>query len=196
MTHPLRLIPFLFEGDTTIRITDQNGDPWFIAADVCRPIGIKNHRQAIAKLDEDEKGVIISDTLGGPQELLTVSESGLYALVLRSHAAMEPGTKAHRFRKWVTGELIPSIRKTGHYTAHASLARNSVTDEVMALSVVEKMKLVSLNIRAAGQRAGCEMMAYLGFPMMPSAEVMLRQAEFKFIIDLDTNGPIDVAEVN
>jgi prophage antirepressor-like protein len=188
------LIPFLFENDTTVRITDRSGNPWFIAADVCRPIGIKNHRDAVEKLDEDEKGVAISDTLGGPQELLIVSESGLYSLVLRSHAAITPGTKAHRFRKWVTAELIPSIRKTGQYAIEANHPQSLPGEK--ALTWPEKCRIVEMYQKMSGARAAAEKALSLGFESVPALDAQLRQAEFKFILDLNTNGPIDVAEVN
>lgn len=84
------------------------GEPWFVAADVCRALGIGNSRDATARLDDDEKGVVSTDTLGGKQELTIVNEPGLYALVLSSR---KPEAKA--FKRWITHEVIPSIRKTG-----------------------------------------------------------------------------------
>ena len=82
------------------------GEPWFVAADVCRVLGLGNSSQAIAKLDDDEKsGVIISDPHGREQVTRFISESGLYALVLSSR---KPEAKA--FKRWITHEVI---RKTG-----------------------------------------------------------------------------------
>jgi prophage antirepressor-like protein len=74
---------------------DKNGDPWFLAADVCATLGIANSRDALAGLDEDEKDVVTADTLGGPQAMSIISESGLYSLVLRSRKP-----EAKRFKKW------------------------------------------------------------------------------------------------
>lgn len=85
------------------------------ASDVCRAIGIANHRDAVRKLDDDEKGVGSTDTLGGEQESVIISESGLYTLILRCRDAVTPGTIPYRFRKWVTSEVLPQIRKTGRY---------------------------------------------------------------------------------
>lgn len=96
-----------------IRVTDNEGKPWFIAADVCRALGLKNSRDAVGALDDDEKGVASTDTLGGAQSMAIISESGLYALTLRCRDAMKSGTKPHAFRKWVTSEVLPAIRKTG-----------------------------------------------------------------------------------
>jgi prophage antirepressor-like protein len=86
------------------------GEPWFVAKDVCSILGLSNPSQALRALDADEKGVTSTDTLGGAQEVLTVSESGLYALVMRSR---KPEAKA--FRKWVTSVVLPAIRRDGGY---------------------------------------------------------------------------------
>lgn len=94
-----------------IRVIEQGGDPWFVAADVCRALDIKNSRDAMTRLDEDEKGVVSTDTPSGKQEMNVVNEPGLYSLVLGSR---KPEAKA--FKRWVTHEVIPSIRKTGSYT--------------------------------------------------------------------------------
>lgn len=85
----------------------RDGEPWFVAADVCRALEIKNGRDAVAKLDDDEKGVGLTDTPGGAQEMTIVNEPGLYTLVLGSR---KPEAKA--FKRWITHEVIPSIRKT------------------------------------------------------------------------------------
>jgi prophage antirepressor-like protein len=95
-----------------IRVGVINNEPYFSAKDVCFCLGLENSSQAISKLDEDEKGVIISDTRGGKQKLSAVNESGLYNLIFQSR---KPEAKA--FRKWVTSEVLPAIRKTGTYTA-------------------------------------------------------------------------------
>lgn len=106
---------FSFESQADIRVIVINGEPWFIASDVCRAIGIANHRDAVRKLDDDEKGVASTYTPGGEQESIIISESGLYTLILRCRDAVTPGTIPYRFRKWVTGEVLPQIRRTGSY---------------------------------------------------------------------------------
>ncbi|MBF8274923.1 MAG: PhiV10p23, partial [Magnetococcales bacterium] len=98
-----------------IRIVTRNGEPWFVASEVCKAIGETNTGDATAKLDPDEKGLEKIPTLGGQQNMVVVSESGLNIIILRCHDAIVPGTAAHRFRKWVTSEVLPSIRKTGQY---------------------------------------------------------------------------------
>lgn len=93
-----------------VRVIMQNGEPWFVAKDVCSILEIANSRDAVASLDADEKGVATVDTPGGKQEMATVSESGLYALIFKSRKL-----EAKAFRKWVTSEVLPAIRKTGGY---------------------------------------------------------------------------------
>lgn len=95
-----------------VRAVTLEGEPWFVAADVCRALGLGNSSMAVSKLDEDEKGISLIDTLGGEQKLGIVNESGLYALVLSSR---KPEAKA--FKRWITHEVIPSIRKNGGYIA-------------------------------------------------------------------------------
>lgn len=99
-----------------LRILKINGNPFFVAKDVCDVLGIVNHKDAVANLDEDEKGVATIYPLqkpkrgGGKQRTLIISESGLYTLIFQSR---KPFAKA--FRKWVTAEVLPTIRKTGCY---------------------------------------------------------------------------------
>lgn len=96
-----------------LRVVMRDGEPWFVAADVCAALTIGNNRDALVRLDEDEKGVGSIDTPGGAQQMTIVSESGLYSLVLGSRKP-----EAKRFKKWVTAEVLPSIRKTGRYQLH------------------------------------------------------------------------------
>lgn len=114
---------FDFE-DNAVRVVDIDGEPWFVAADVCRVLDIKNPSDTINKrLDSDERGIEIIYTPSGDQEMLVVNESGLYNLIFRS---TKP--EAKKFRKWVTAEVLPSIRKTGMYVAPDAEAQ--AADEV------------------------------------------------------------------
>ena len=97
-------------GASPVRIIEINGEPWFVASDVGAVLQLTNIRASIALLDDDEKGVNTIDTLGGTQEIGIISESGLYTLILKSRRP-----EAKPFRKWVTSEVLPSIRKTGSY---------------------------------------------------------------------------------
>ena len=113
---------FNFENQS-IRTIAINNEPWFIAKDLCDAINISNYRDAIERLDEDEKGVALTDTLGGKQEMAVVSESGMYTLILRCRDAVKKGSIPHRFRKWVTAEVLPQIRKTGRYSQNVEEIR-------------------------------------------------------------------------
>lgn len=97
--------------DHPVRIVEQDGDTWFIAKDVADILGYSNTAHMTRRLDEDEKGETKMDTLGGAQVLSTINESGLY------HAAFGSSKEeAKDFRRWVTYDVLPSIRKTGGYT--------------------------------------------------------------------------------
>lgn len=103
-----------FDG-VKVRIVNMDGDPWFIAKDVCEALEIVDHKVALRRLDADEKGECLTPTPGGLQIMRTVCESGFYKLIARSRKATTEGTFAHRFTNWVFREVIPSIRKTGSY---------------------------------------------------------------------------------
>ncbi|MUO96642.1 hypothetical protein GOZ78_03665 [Agrobacterium vitis] len=107
---------FNFEGKP-FRIIFKDEIPWFVAKDICAIIGLKNHNDAIEPLDDDEKDwVVLNDALGRPRNTRVINESGYSILVLRSRQAMIPGTVFHRFRKMVTNEILPQIRRTGSFS--------------------------------------------------------------------------------
>ena len=99
-----------------IRTITIDGEPWFVAVDVCKALQIANSRDALTRIDDDEKGVVLTDTLGGKQEVTIVNEPGLYTLVLSSR---KPEAKA--FKRWITHEVIPAIRKYGGYMTKSLL---------------------------------------------------------------------------
>lgn len=127
----MKEISRVFE-DKPVRMVVIYGESWWVLKDVCDALGIVNSREAADRLDDDEKGVVKSDTLGGAQGLTTINESGLYSLILRSN---KPDAK--RFRKWITSEVLPSIRKTGRYSVsekarkESTAARNALTQQWM-----------------------------------------------------------------
>lgn len=103
---------FQFNG-TAVRIhQDANKEPWFVAKDVCEVLGMSRQQDSTRYLDDDEKGVRLINTPSGDQEMVIINESGLYSLILRSR---KPEAKA--FKKWVTSEVLPAIRKQGGYIA-------------------------------------------------------------------------------
>lgn len=104
-----QVTPFTF-GAHAVRVIQRDGEPWFVAADVCAALNYKNTTQAVAdNIDADERSICQIDRGGS---LVLINESGLYALVLRSRKP-----EARKFAKWVTREVLPAIRKTGRYEA-------------------------------------------------------------------------------
>ncbi|HDG8261102.1 TPA: Bro-N domain-containing protein [Klebsiella aerogenes] len=103
-------------GESEIRVISKSGEPWFVAADICKALQIGNPTKAIKNLDDDEKALTLIQGLSrGNEEGNIVSESGMYTLVLRCRDAVNKGTIPHKFRKWVTAEVLPSIRNHGEY---------------------------------------------------------------------------------
>lgn len=100
---------FVFNS-TQIRTLLKEGEPWFVAKDVCGVLGLTNPREAVTSLDQDELMSVLLTSGGQRREMNVVNESGLYALVFKSR---KPEAKA--FRKWVTSEVLPALRKTGSY---------------------------------------------------------------------------------
>lgn len=156
------LMNFAFE-DELCRVVIREGQPWFVAKDVCRVLGIVNYRDAVSPLDDDEKGVASTDTLGGEQDMLIINESGLYTLVVRSRPATTPGTVQHRFRKWVFGEVLPEIRRTGSYQA-----TDAVPDWDWEM-IAGKLSLVREARLAHGKKVSAALWVTLGLPM-PEAD--------------------------
>ena len=105
----------------SVRMQMVDGEPWFIAKDLCEILGLENVSKALVPLDTDEKhGVTISNVVGKNQGVRAVNESGMYALIFQSRKP-----QARAFRKWVTGEVLPSLRKYGYYVAPGA----QLTDE-------------------------------------------------------------------
>ncbi|MGN1303779.1 MAG: Bro-N domain-containing protein [Oscillospiraceae bacterium] len=95
----------------SVRCIEKDGEEWFVGKDVALALGYKNPHDALFKhVDEDDKGVANCDTLGGTQKMTVINESGLYSLIILSELP-----SARKFKKWITSEVIPSIRKTGGY---------------------------------------------------------------------------------
>lgn len=95
----------------SVRVIAKDGEPWFVGKDVAEILGYSNSRKALSDhVDEEDKGVTKCDTLGGKQELVIINESGLYSLILGSKLP-----QAKKFKRWVTGEVLPQIRQTGGY---------------------------------------------------------------------------------
>lgn len=106
----------LFYEGNKVRTVEHCGEIWWVLRDVCSVLEIENSGNVAARLDEDEKGIHTVDTLGGKQELTIISESGLYSTIILSRKP-----EAKKFKRWVTHEVLPSIRKHGVYVTSAKL---------------------------------------------------------------------------
>lgn len=103
-------------GNSEIRTIQKDGEPWWVLSDVCKVLELSSPHKVADRLEADEKGRNLIPTLGGMQEMTTVNESGLYAVILRSDKP-----QAKPFRRWVTSEVLPSIRKHGAYMTDQTL---------------------------------------------------------------------------
>lgn len=170
-------------GDERVRvILDAQGEPWFVAADVCRALGIGGASQAVhgnasrsePGLDEDQKGVCNVATHGGDQNVCIVNESGLYALVFKSRKP-----EARAFRRWITKEVIPSIRRTGGY-----VVKDEVGSPAVPMSYKDALKALVAEIEAR------EVLALENAELRPKAEFFDAVASSD-----DTLGMIEAAKL-
>ncbi|WP_280474788.1 BRO-N domain-containing protein [Nocardia asiatica] len=138
------VMPFTYEGSEVVRTLVIDGDPWFVLSDLCRVLDIANGRNVAARLADDQKGVRLVDTPGGRQQMTIVNESGMYEVVIRSDKP-----EAVAFRRWITGEVLPTIRKTGGaYIAPGSQAELDLSNPDTALD-----KLIEVAQVAKAERA-------------------------------------------
>jgi anti-repressor protein len=123
-------------GGYDVRTIVQDGEPWFVAADVCAILDITNVGNAITRLDKDEKDAIrIMDSIGREQNVSGINESGLYSLVMTSRK-----TEAKAFKKWVTGEVLPAIRKHGKYEVDTDPQAYLAKAVLIATQMLEEQK--------------------------------------------------------
>lgn len=111
-----KLVTFENAAFGKIRTLTIDGEPWFVAADVCKALELGNPSMTVERLDADEKGISSIDTLGGKQRMAIINEPGLYSVILCSR---KPEAKA--FKRWIIHEVIPAIRKYGGYMTKSLL---------------------------------------------------------------------------
>lgn len=150
--------------NSPVRIVEKGGEPWFVAKDVCDILALGNPRSSIALLDEDERGVHSMDTPSGKQEMGIISEAGLYSLILRSR---KPEAKA--FKRWVTHEVLPSIRKTGAYLSPGM--SNEQVKALVATLEEEVYRRIQAENRLAKLEAHAEELARSAIPATPFGEL-------------------------
>nr|DAO01824.1 MAG TPA: repressor domain protein [Bacteriophage sp.] len=172
-TQTKQLSTFNFENQS-IRALLINNEPWFVAKDLCDTLGITNPSKAILNLDDDEKMISTDSNLklgsagNGAQSLALVSESGMYTLILRCRDAVKKGSVPHRFRKWVTSEVLPQIRKTGSYSKTTVDQRTGLRNAVNML-VSKKGLIYSDAYHLIHQRFNVESIEDLTLEQLPKA---------------------------
>ena len=162
---------FDFEGSRLRTITDGDGEPWFVAADVCGVLGLGNPTQALARLDEDEKSSIRATLINdegrpgqGAQTFTIVNEPGLYRLVLGSRKP-----EARRFKRWITHEVLPTIRKTGAYVSDAAAASDPILTQAQMLidlrlqQIAQEQRLAAIERRVEPLPAPTTHLSVLAF---------------------------------
>lgn len=147
-TTPSQLHAFTF-GQLTLRALLLEGEPWFIGADACAALELKNPWDAMGRLDKDDLGnAEVIDSLGRTQKMKTVSESGLYQLIFLSRTE---GARA--FKKWVTSEVLPAIRKTGSYQVPQTLEERSLAVMTELTAEVQRQKEINQALALEVQQA-------------------------------------------
>ena len=111
----MNLVERFTHAGTSIRLRGTDENPTFCAKDICEALGIANYRNKVAKLDADEKLVSTEWTGGQRRSMVFVTEPGFYKITLSCRTSSIPGTPAHAFTRWVTHEVLPSIRRRGKY---------------------------------------------------------------------------------
>lgn len=149
MSDQSQIVPFVFE-DQLIRTTLLGSAPWFVAKDVCAALCLKgNAAQITRRLPHDEKGVIQNHTPGGLQDMIVVSEPGLYRLIFRSDKM-----EAKRFQDFVFHEVLPALRKTGTFTIPGREAEGRAPADPDAMLELESIRTRLDMVREARQSFG------------------------------------------
>lgn len=174
MSNQSQLSTFNFESKS-IRTLSINNEPWFVAKDLCDTLGITNPSKAILNLDDDEKMISTDSNLklgsagNGAQSLALVSESGMYTLILRCRDAVKKESVPHRFRKWVTAEVLPAIRKTGKYESKTTVDDRTGLRNAVNMLVSKKGLIYSDAYHLIHQRFNVESIEDLTFEQLPQA---------------------------
>ena len=173
MSNQSQLSTFNFESNS-IRTLAINNEPWFVAVDICRALNLSSPSMAIANLDDDEKYTLsLTEGIEGigkqVQELNLVSESGMYTLILRCRDAVKKGSVPHRFRKWVTSEVLPTIRKTGKYESKTTVDDRTGLRNAVNMLVSKKGLIYSEAYHLVHQRFNVESIEDLTLEQLPEA---------------------------
>lgn len=150
------LVPFNFDGRQVRVIVDLEGNPWWVAADVCAVLGIADAHRAASRLDEADRRSTPIRSGSQSRQMLMVNESGLYDLVLDSRKP-----EARKFRRWITSEVLPSLRQTGSYSA-APAPRSQLDVLRGALDQIEAAQIQAAEAKEIAERSEARLDAIEG----------------------------------
>jgi prophage antirepressor-like protein len=160
-----QVIPFIYN-DKPVRSIERNGEPWFVGKDVCAVLDLTNTAKSIERLDDDEKGITSVYTHGGSQEMIIISEAGVYRLVFTSRKK-----EAEDFKRWLAHEVLPQLRKTGKFAVDKGEAQlqRAAEDTIAA----QRMKIDMVNAARAthGQRYAQALWFKIGLPDVRTLEL-------------------------
>lgn len=170
------LTPFTFPATAqAVRTVLLGDEPWFVANDVAAVLDLGNAYSSLALLDEDEKGLHSMETPGGQQQVSVISESGLYSLILRSRKP-----QAQEFKRWITREVLPSIRKTGAYTtSHSAPVLPDLTTPQGVLALANQLQRTAEQLVEADQKLKelePKALAHDALMAVQDGDVLVRQA--------------------
>ncbi|AML46817.1 hypothetical protein HO456_07980 [Streptococcus suis] len=147
-----------------VQLVELNNEPWFIGKEIAEILGYKNSRDALSKhVDEEDKGVAKRDTLGGSQDQVIINESGLYSLILKSKLP-----QAKQFKRWVTSEVLPAIRKHGGY----------LTDNKLEEALLNPDTLISLATQLKEEREARKQLQVANSQLMVDNQIMQPKAQY------------------
>lgn len=159
-----------------VRMVMQDDGPWWVLADVCKVLGLTTPARVAERLDADEKGMSLVHTPGGSQQMTIINESGLYSVILRSD---KPEAKA--FKRWITHEVLPSIRRTGGYGQNLPI---DALNQLTAYTQVLTQSIQALSQEVADLKTGRDSRQALQSPGQAPEETMT-----------DTDGYMDSMEI-
>lgn len=155
-----QVVPFAFE-DRLVRTVVQDDEPWFVGKDVCSVLDIVKHHQALDRLDDDERGTCSVGTPSGEQEMIIISEPGVYRLVFTSRKP-----EAERFKRWLAHEVLPELRRRGFYGRAPEPEPLPAADTVAMLQA--KIAMINAACRCKGNAYASRLWDELGLPTVPA----------------------------
>lgn len=175
-----QVIPFIYQ-DQPVRVVMKDGEPWFVGKDVCGVLGIRDYRQALESLDVDERGGCIVPTPGGDQEMIVISEAGVWRLVFQSRKP-----QAEALKRWLAHEVLPSIRRTGVYAVAPPAPPVAAPSGALALDTASLTARISA-VRAAahlfGRQRAAQLWQELGLPEVPPASRTFGTGQSDHVLD-------------